>query len=69
MRKCHLSIGFIGKFVPRSRREISLKQFRAVRATGALFLGVVAIGVLPQVSSRFIGFYTAAVTFLRKRVI
>jgi len=40
-----------------------------MRATGALFLGVVAIGVLPQVSSRFIGFCTAAVTFLRKRVI
>lgn len=50
------SIGFIAKLFAEAIEEISLKQVEAVRATGASFLGVVLMGVLPQVLSRFIGF-------------
>ena len=52
------SIGFVGKLFAEAIEEISLKQVEAVRATGAPFLSVVAIGVLPQVFARFIGFCT-----------
>lgn len=50
------SIGFIAKLFAEAIEEISLKQVEAVRATGASFMGVVLMGVLPQVLSRFIGF-------------
>src|SRR5258706_4475587 len=33
-----------------------MRQVEAVRATGALFLSLVIMGVLPQVMARFIGF-------------
>lgn len=52
------SIGFVGKLFAEAIEEISLKQVEAVRATGASFMGVVIMGVLPQVMSRFIGFST-----------
>jgi phosphonate transport system permease protein len=52
------SIGFVAKLFAEAIEEISLKQVEAVRATGASFMGVVIMGVLPQVMSRFIGFST-----------
>src|SRR5437773_3772251 len=52
------SIGFIGKLFAEAIEEISLKQVETVRATGASFMGIVAIAVLPQVFARFIGFCT-----------
>lgn len=52
------SIGFVAKLFAEAIEEISLKQVEAVRATGASFMGVVIMGVLPQVFSRFIGFAT-----------
>lgn len=52
------SIGFVAKLFAEAIEEISLRQVEAVRATGASFMGVVIMGVLPQVMSRFIGFST-----------
>ncbi|WP_431854459.1 phosphonate ABC transporter, permease protein PhnE [Azospirillum sp.] len=52
------SLGFVAKLFAEAIEEISMKQVEAVRATGAPFLGVVAMGVLPQVTARFIGFST-----------
>lgn len=52
------SIGFIAKLFAEAIEEISLKQVEAVRATGAGFLPVLTMGVLPQVLPRFIGFST-----------
>jgi len=52
------SIGFISKLFAEAIEEISLKQVEAVRATGAGFLSVLIMGVLPQVLPRFIGFST-----------
>ena len=50
------SMGFISKLFAEAIEEMSLKQVEAVRATGASFWGVLAMGVLPQVLPRFIGF-------------
>ena len=36
--------------------EMSMKQVEAVRATGASWMNVMIMGVLPQVMARFIGF-------------
>ncbi len=52
------SVGFTAKLFAEAIEEISLKQVEAVRATGASFGSVIAIGVLPQVFARFIGFAT-----------
>ena len=52
------SIGFIAKLFAEAIEEISLKQVEAVRATGAGFLAVLVMGVVPQVLPRFIGFST-----------
>lgn len=52
------SIGFISKLFAEAIEEISSKQVEAVRATGAGFLGVLIMGVQPQVLPRFIGFAT-----------
>ena len=52
------SIGFIAKLFAEAIEEISLKQVEAVRATGAGFMNVLIMGVLPQVLPRFIGFAT-----------
>ncbi|MCO4054279.1 MAG: phosphonate ABC transporter, permease protein PhnE [Bosea sp.] len=50
------SMGFVGKLFAEAIEEISMKQVEAVRATGAGFLGVLIMGVLPQVMARFVGF-------------
>lgn len=52
------SIGFVAKLFADAIEEISLKQVEAVRATGAPFVSVVLIGVMPQVLARFTGFAT-----------
>lgn len=50
------SVGFVAKLVAEAVEEMSMKQIEAVRATGASFLGVVVMGLFPQVIPRFIGF-------------
>jgi phosphonate ABC transporter permease subunit PhnE len=50
------SLGFLSKLVAEAVEEMSMKQVEAVRATGASFLSVVIMGVLPQITPRFIGF-------------
>jgi phosphonate ABC transporter permease subunit PhnE len=50
------SMGFISKLVAEAIEEMSMKQVEAVRATGASFLAVIVMAVLPQVMPRFIGF-------------
>ena len=50
------SLGFLSKLVAEAVEEMSMKQVEAVRATGAPFLSVVIMGVLPQITPRFIGF-------------
>ena len=50
------SLGFLSKLVAEAVEEMSMQQVEAVRATGAPFLSVVIMGVLPQVMPRFIGF-------------
>src|SRR3989442_14961299 len=50
------SMGFLSKLTAEAVEEMSMKQVEAVRATGASFLSVVVMGVLPQVMPRFIGF-------------
>jgi phosphonate transport system permease protein len=50
------SLGFLSKLVAEAVEEMSMKQVEAVRATGAPFLSLVIMGVLPQVMPRFIGF-------------
>lgn len=50
------SLGFLSKLVAEAVEEMSMKPVEAVRATGASFLGVIIMGVFPQVMPRFIGF-------------
>jgi phosphonate transport system permease protein len=50
------SLGFAAKLFAEAIEEISPRQVEAVRATGARFGHVVAYGVLPQVTARFVGF-------------
>jgi phosphonate ABC transporter permease subunit PhnE len=50
------TLGFIGKLFAEAVEEISMKPIEALRASGAPFLSVVVMGVLPQVMARFIGF-------------
>ena len=50
------TIGFVSKLFADAIEEMSMKQVEAVRATGASFMSVLAMGVLPQVLARFIGF-------------
>jgi phosphonate ABC transporter permease subunit PhnE len=50
------TMGFIGKLFAEAVEEISMKPIEALRATGASFMSVVFMGVLPQVMARFIGF-------------
>jgi len=50
------SLGFLSKLVAEAVEEMSMQQVEAVRATGAAFLSLVIMGVLPQVMARFIGF-------------
>jgi phosphonate transport system permease protein len=50
------SIGFIGKLLAEAIEEMNMKQVEAVRATGASWMNVLIMGVLPQVMARFVGF-------------
>jgi phosphonate ABC transporter permease subunit PhnE len=50
------SLGFLSKLIAEAVEEMSMKQVEAVRATGASFLAVVIMAVMPQVMARFIGF-------------
>jgi phosphonate transport system permease protein len=50
------SIGFIAKLFAEAIEEMNMKQVEAVRATGASWLNVLFMGVIPQVVARFVGF-------------
>lgn len=50
------SVGFVSKLVADAVEETSMKQIEAVRATGAPFLSVIVMALVPQVLPRFIGF-------------
>jgi phosphonate ABC transporter permease subunit PhnE len=50
------SLGFLSKLVAEAVEEMSMKQMEGLRATGAPFLSLVIMAVLPQVMPRFIGF-------------
>jgi len=50
------SMGFMSKLLAEAIEEMSMQQVEAVRATGASFLAVLVMGVVPQVMPRFIGF-------------
>ena len=50
------SLGFLAKLIAEAVEEMSMKPVEGVRATGAGFLSVVVMAVLPQVMPRFIGF-------------
>jgi phosphonate ABC transporter permease subunit PhnE len=50
------SMGFLAKLLAEAVEEMSMRPVEALRATGASFLGVVVMGVLPQVMPRFVGF-------------
>jgi phosphonate ABC transporter permease subunit PhnE len=50
------SLGFLSKLVAEAVEEMSMRPVDAIRATGAPFLSLVIMGVLPQVMPRFIGF-------------
>jgi phosphonate transport system permease protein len=52
------TMGFVSKLFAEAVEEMSMKQVEAVRATGASFMSVLAMGVLPQVMARFVGFST-----------
>jgi phosphonate transport system permease protein len=49
-------MGFLSKLLAEAVEEVSMRQVEAVRATGASFLSVLVMGVLPQVLARFVGF-------------
>ncbi len=50
------SMGFLSKLLAEAVEEMSMNQVEAVRATGASFLSVVVMAVVPQVMPRFVGF-------------
>jgi phosphonate ABC transporter permease subunit PhnE len=50
------SMSFLSKLLAEAIEEMSMSQVEAVRATGASFLAVVVMGVVPQVMPRFVGF-------------
>jgi len=50
------SLGFLAKLIAEAVEEMSMKPVEGVRATGASFLSLVVMAVLPQVMPRFIGF-------------
>ena len=50
------SMSFLSKLLAEAVEEMSMNQVEAVRATGASFLSVVVMGVVPQVMARFVGF-------------
>lgn len=50
------ALGFLAKLVAEAVEEMSMRPVEAVRASGAPFLSVLIMSVLPQVMPRFIGF-------------
>jgi phosphonate ABC transporter permease subunit PhnE len=50
------SLGFLSKLLAEAVEEMSMKPVEAARATGAPFLSIVVMSVMPQVMPRFIGF-------------
>src|SRR5262245_24748796 len=50
------SMGFLSKLVAEAIEEMSMKPVEAVRASGASFLSVIVMAVMPQVLPRVIGF-------------
>jgi phosphonate ABC transporter permease subunit PhnE len=50
------SLGFLSKLLAEAVEEMSMKPVEAVRASGAPFLSIVVMSVMPQVMPRFIGF-------------
>lgn len=65
------SIGFIGKLLAEDIENINEEQIEAIKATGANWFKVVAYGVWPQISTRFIGLsiYRADISFRQSTVI
>lgn len=65
------SIGFIGKLLAEDIENINEEQIEAIKATGANWFQVVAFGVWPQISTRFIGLsiYRADISFRQSTVI
>lgn len=49
------SIGFIAKLLAEAIEEMNMKQVEAVRATGASWMSVLIMAVVPQVMARFVG--------------
>jgi phosphonate ABC transporter permease subunit PhnE len=50
------SLGFLSKLLAEAVEEMSMKPVEAARASGAPFLSIVVMSVMPQVMPRFIGF-------------
>jgi phosphonate ABC transporter permease subunit PhnE len=50
------ALGFLSKLIAEAIEEMSMRPVEAVRATGAPFLSILIMGVVPQVMPRFIGF-------------
>jgi phosphonate ABC transporter permease subunit PhnE len=50
------ALGFLSKLVAEAVEEMSMRPVEAVRASGAPFLSILIMSVLPQVMPRFIGF-------------
>ena len=49
------TMGFVAKLFAEVVEELNPKQVEAVRATGASFLNVLVMAVMPQVMARFVG--------------
>lgn len=49
------TMGFVSKLFAEVVEELNPKQVEAVRATGASFLNVLVMAVMPQVMARFVG--------------
>ena len=52
------ALGFLSKLVAEAVEEMSMRPVEAVRASGAPFVSVLIMSVMPQVMPRFIGFAT-----------
>lgn len=50
------TLGFVAKLFAEAIEEMSMKPIEALRAAGAPFMSIVTMGILPQVTPRFIGF-------------
>ena len=50
------ALGFLSKLIAEAIEEMSMRPVEAVRASGAPFLSILIMSVVPQVMPRFIGF-------------